>query len=391
MLNIGMSPTLVLRCLARSVNVALFFSTLFGGGQAYAQEPNARLADLPDNSWTLFSHGDVTSPVSIMAYSGGWYDNDNHQFCIFGGGHYNYSGNEVWCFDLSSLQWKILYQADVNTDPPYDGGDQGAYNNFDNERYPGALFSPAGESIENARPMSRHTYDQMEYIGGFGLFMWGGYAWGDSSTPWCDECPDYWRFDFSDSTWTYLYHPGRPSPNEAAGVGASAFSRHDGMLYAKVRNTTWRYDPDGNKWSRIRTRGNPPWSIEGTLEYDPNHRNLYYFGGNYSENHALWKYDIAKRTWTEIAAVNDGPSGGSNNGPGVAYDSNNDVLAVYSGGTMWIYDPAENSWETLRPEHRPTDESYVFGRFRYDPLNNGFWLHAPDNGSHSTWFYRYKN
>lgn len=361
-------------------------------GPAVAEHrPTDLLNDLPDRKWMLVDLGGVTAPLGILAYSGGWYDPDAHQFCIFGGGHYNYSGNEVWCFDIAALKWREMYPADVVTDPPYNGADQGAYNNYDNENYPGALFHPAGEGIADARPMSRHSYDQLEYVNGYGAVAWGGYTWGDSQTPWCNRCMDTWVFNFADAAWTFLYNGKNPSPNEVAGSGASAYSSRDGILFAKVLQETWSYDPKKNTWRKLSTRGNPPWSIEGTLEYDPTHSKLYYFGGNYEVNHTLWEFDIPGRRWQSLQPKGSGPNGESNNGPGLAYDTKNDVLAVYFGGTIWIYDVSAEQWETIRPDVRPTDSSYVFGRFRYDPVNNGFWLHASEDGRHATWFFRYQH
>jgi hypothetical protein len=353
--------------------------------------PTDGLRKLPDNSWTLVDLGGVTAPLGIMAYSGGWYDPDNHQFCLFGGGHFNYSGNEVWCFDIASLTWHEVYPPDAVVLPPYSGADQGPYDNYDNEKYPGALFNPASERIDTAAPVSRHTYDQLEYLAGYGAVLWGGYAWGDPDSPWCTLCRDTWNFTFSDRNWQYLYDGRNPSPNISPGVGASAYSVRDGLLYAKVLRATWAYDPKKNRWSEIRTSGSPPWTIEGTLEYDPVHNKLYFFGGNYEPNHVLWTFDSDKRKWTEVMPEGPAPSGAASSGPGIAYDTQNDVLAVYFGGTIWIYDPSVNTWQEHRPEMRPSDNDYVFGRFRYDPVNNGFWLHVPEQGQHATWFYRYHN
>jgi hypothetical protein len=376
-----------LRC---SISTLLAAAFVFSAGNSEAQMPTPSLNDVGDNTWVMVDKGGVTSSLQMMAYSGGWYDPEHHQFCIFGGGHYNYSGNEVWCFDIAELQWREMYQADVITRPPYEGGDQGAYNNFDNEKFPGALFNPKGESIENARPMSRHTYDSLEHIPGTGAVLWGGIAWGDIDMPWCVRCEDTWAFHFQENRWRYLYNGRNPSPNTSPGVGASAYSVKEGLLYAKVLNETWAYDPERNHWSKIRTSGNPPWSIEGTMESDPVNNYLYFFGGNYETNLELWRYDIAKKRWKRIDADGEGPGEGSNYGPGMAYDVANDSLLIYSAGTIWVYDPSTNSWSTHRPDVRPSDTSYVYGRFRYDPVNQGFWLHAPDGDEHSTWFYRHR-
>jgi hypothetical protein len=370
-----------------SVVMALW---LISAVDSHAHEPTEQLENVADNTWILVDKGSVTSPLGIMAYSGGWYDPENHQFCIFGGGHYNYSGNEVWCFDIESLSWNEMYPPDVLTRAPYDGGDQGAYNNYDNEKYPGALFKPAGESIEAANPAARHTYDQLEYVAGLGAVLWGGIAWGDHDMAWCVQCEDTWAFDYVRARWRYLYDGSNPSPNVSPGVGASAYASRDHRLYAKVLETTWLYDPEKNHWSEVRTRGTPPWTIEGTLEYDPNHHTLYFFGGNYDRNLTLWRFNIEQRHWKALRPDGLGPTGESSSGPGMAYDIHNDVLMIYFGGTLWAYDPDANTWASFRPEVRPSDAGYVFGRFRYDPVNRGFWLHVEDDGEHATWFYRHR-
>jgi hypothetical protein len=361
------------------------------GARADSHEPVESLRDIGDNQWRLIDKGSVSAPLGIMAYSGGWLDRDNYQFCIFGGGHFNYSGNEVWCLDIATLTWNELYEPDVVTEPSYYGNDQTSYSNFNNDEHPGALFHPTGEAIKEARPMSRHTYDQMEYIDGHGLFLWGGFAWGDSDSPWCTECNDSWLFEHESGNWYYLFDGDNPSPNVTAGVGASAYAAGNGLVYAKVLDETWTFDPQGNTWRQLRTSGAPPYTVEGTLEYDPIHDTLYFFGGNYESNYELWRFDIAKRRWQEVAPDGQGPVGSATNGPGMAYDTRNDVLAIYHSGTVWIFDPRSNTWTTNRPPDHPDESDFVFGRFRYDAVNNGFWLHAASDDMHATWFYRYKN
>lgn len=341
------------------------------------------------NSWQRIDQGGVTAPSGILAYSGGWYDSDHHQLCIFGGGHWNYSGNEVWCFDIAQLRWRQLYTADAIVEG---GKYQGAYLNF-NKRYPGALFNPAGEDIADARPMSKHTYDQMEYIPGLGALVWGGYSWGDGSQGWCDSCPDTWAFDFGTQKWLYLYKGNNPSPNGRsgdAGVGSSAYVPADRLLYVVSRGKTWTFTPGTLKWRQLDVSGQPPWSIEATLEYDSKRHSLYFFGGNYPENGQLYHFDIKKRHWQTIKATGTQPGLQANNGPGLAYSPDHDALMLYQSGQLWAYHPAQQHWEKLKTTNNPQDRSYVFGRFRYDPVNKGFWLHNWQDGKHQTWFYRYR-
>ncbi len=356
----------------------------------YSHPPTQSLVNVPDNTWVQVSQGDVTAPANIMSYSGGWYDPQNHQFCIFGGGHWDYSGNEVWCLDIATLSWQEMYAPDVVTTQ---GGDQGAYNNYDNSRYPGALFNPAGESIANANPASKHTYDQMEYVEGLGPVIWGGYAWGDGvTTGWCDMCDDTWAFNFTTTNWQYLYDGTNPSPNTTAGVGASAYSSTSNLLYSLVQGNTWTFNPVNNRWAQINTTGNAPYSIEMTMEYDSKRNVLYTFGGTYPDNPNLYRFDIATSTWTQLSPSGTGPGVNTVRGPGVAYDEANDVLLVYKNGNIWAYNPNDNNWAQYSPTVRPASGGYdPYGRFRYDPINNGAWLHILENGQHTTWFYRFSN
>lgn len=356
----------------------------------YTHPTTPSLNDIPDNTWILINQGGVTAPGNIMSYSGGWYDPQNHQFCIFGGGHWDYSGNEVWCFDIATLTWREMYTPDVVTTQ---SGDQGAYNNYDNVRYPGALFSVAGESISDANPMSKHTYDQMEFVEGLGPVVWGGYSWGDGSTTgWCANCQDTWAFNFTSANWQYLYNGTNPSPNTTPGVGSTAFSIEENLLYVLAQGVTWTFNPADNSWTQLTTNGSAPYSIEMTMEYDSNRNVLYTFGGTWPDNPNLYRFDIASSTWTQLTPDGSGPDTSTVRGPGMAYDMANDVLLIYKSGNIWAYDPNNNSWSQYTPAQRPPADGWdVYGRFRYDPINNGAWYHSMQDNQHTTWFYRFSN
>lgn len=356
-----------------------------------AYQPNTSLNSLGNNSWLQVNQGSVTAHRNIMSYSGGWYDSAFHQFCIFGGGHWDYSGNEVWCFDITNETWSRIYQPDVVVSQ---GGNYGPYYNYDNSSYPGAVFNPAGENIADALPHSKHSYDQMEYVDGLGPIMWGGYSWGDGGQGWCDECNDSWAFNHTGAKWLYLYDGSNPSPNTAAGVGASAYSTTEGLMYVQARWDTWTYNPANNQWTQIPTTGSAPGVLHATMEYDPNRNMFYLFGGDYPVSFALYSFNPSTRVWTQLNPSGTAPSGNNRytSGPGVAFDTFNDVLLVYHSSNIWVYDPDTNNWsKPAVPGNAPTDTDQVYGRFRFDPINNGAWYHGWANGQHTTWFYRYQN
>ena len=125
------------------------------------------------------------------------------------------------------------------------------------------------------------------------------------------------------------------------------------------------------------------------MEYDSNRDVIYNFGGNYPESGKLHRFDIEKFVWEELNPKGDGPGLAAKDGPGLAFDPINDVLLIYNSGQLWAYHPKDDRWEAIKTKTHPQDRGYVFGRFRYDPINKGVWLHNWESNKHTTWFFRY--
>jgi hypothetical protein len=69
---------------------------------------NPSLAAIPDNTWSRVT--DSGPPSGALAYSGMAYDSKHHKLLVFGGGHWDYSGNEIWAFDINTLTWSRMYE-----------------------------------------------------------------------------------------------------------------------------------------------------------------------------------------------------------------------------------------------------------------------------------------
>jgi hypothetical protein len=82
----------------------------------------------------------------VNAWSGGVYDPVLDQLLIWGGGHTDYAGNEVYAFDMGSLTWQRL------TDPYTLIDAVGAVES--SGEYPDAQGNPLPQ-----QPRSRHTYN----------------------------------------------------------------------------------------------------------------------------------------------------------------------------------------------------------------------------------------
>src|SRR3989344_1224004 len=84
-------------------------------------------------------------PGSVMAaWSGGAYDTKRDRLIIWGGGHNDYGGNELYTFTLSTQKWTRIW-----------GPSSGI---------PGSGGSNCPETVGSGDPNSRHTYDGVVYI-----------------------------------------------------------------------------------------------------------------------------------------------------------------------------------------------------------------------------------
>ncbi|MET0591842.1 MAG: hypothetical protein ABW133_04030, partial [Polyangiaceae bacterium] len=88
----------------------------------------------------------------INAWSGAAADIDNNQLYIWGGGHDDYHGNEVYALDLAALRMKRL-----------------------NEPSPASAIVGCDDKYTDGLPSSRHTYDGLAFLPGEkALFAFGG-------------------------------------------------------------------------------------------------------------------------------------------------------------------------------------------------------------------------
>lgn len=332
------------------------------------------LDDLVDNSWVeIATPGNMDS--GILAYSGMAIDSANQKVLVFGGGHFDYWGNEIWSLDIPTLQWTKMY----NSDPRPDTLPSSAFK----AAYPGAVFNPSSESLSDARPLSRHAYDTVEFLDAHGvMFTAGTYTWGEGGYSYCWKCNDAWTYNVRTNLWTYRNRNGVPETEGAAAAYDSASDK----LYLITGRETHRYDPAADTWTQVSTNGSPSGAIEIVGEYDSKRGRIYVFGGEYPDNNELWSLDIGTRTWTRLSPSGTAPPRGG--GYGAAYDSVNDVLLVVKNG-LWAYDPGANSWRRMNAPSSVPLSGRVHGDFKYDANKNVAILVAVAGAGVETWAYRF--
>ena len=291
-----------------------------------------------------------TGPDSILStWSSAAFDSKRNQLIVWGGGHADYSGNELYAFDLKTLRWKRLTNPSRNVGGKVDSG-----------------YYPDG------KPRSRHTYDYLEYIpppfdrfcscGGAALYPRGGI-----------EVKNVDCFNFNKKKWE------RMQDTPAYSIGALS-------AYDPVKNEIWvhsvgnvdlfaKYIPGRNKWKAYGSRGGNSWiDYEYNAEIEPEKR-LFVAVGHGS---VLVKKLGSGGSFRELK-MRGSVSIQKADSPGLAYDPKLKKLVAWSGGAnLYILDLKNKTWTKQRPaksnRHIPpkATEVGIFGRFRYVPAYDIF-------------------
>jgi len=357
-----------------------------------------QLIEMPADSWyeapgtamrevcvpdSVGVRGVVGCEAVISAWSGGAYDSTHHRMWIWGGGHNDYWGNELYAFNLRTGRWSR--ETEPSEIPA--GGDPAAFLNRD--------------PLPDGRPAARHTYDGLEYLPDRGaLFAHGGSRALDGNAT-----ARTWFFD--DAGWRM----GADGPGGYA--LASAYDAEGHQLFVHAAEAFFRYDLDADAWSPLPGFDVAPlwprYAVSGdkTGAID-SRRRLYWSVG--SGQFFVW--DIARSevvtdawistggsTYSNAEQVRDYPdqrveSGGGNvfdaPAPGFAYDSAADAFVAWpNAGAPWILDLTSLRWSMGSAEGAPTSHASggTYGRWRYLPEYNVFILvNAVDE---NVWFYKH--
>lgn len=148
--------------------------------------------------------GNPTPDAIIKAWSSFAWDSKRSNLMLFGGGHANYRGNEMYIWEGSTRKWT-----------------RGSLPSAMVEVIPGSLVFNAIDGARNA-PASAHTYDNSLYLPIVDRFItFGGAA--DNTGGW------YETFDTNlgkrRPTGPYLFDPNRADPDKVGGTTGSNVKR----------------------------------------------------------------------------------------------------------------------------------------------------------------------
>jgi len=288
-----------------------------------------------------------SGPSSVMdAWSGGAYDSKRDRLIVWGGGHMDYSGNEVYVFDINTLVWTRLDEpSNPITENPPDGR------------------NPDG------RPASRHTYNYLQYAPNVDRFFSLGFsaAYGAPSTD--GHQVDAYNFD------TLSWSPKATKPNNGTSIGAiSAYDSGTGLLWqhGALSGELASYNPVNNTWSSYTS--SLFLEYYATAAIDPTRHIMVAVGGN-----QFYVWDLNNPNADPTSPSTTGPNLKTSQSPGFVYDPVSDKFVGWDGGSsVYVLDADTWTWTQVGPAGDNTvtptsaETRGTNGRFRYIPSKNAF-------------------
>ncbi len=329
----------------------------------WAALANTEMSSIAYNGPLVAEIAAVTGPQSVIgAWGGAAFDTKADQLILWGGGHENYAGNEVYAFNLDTLQWSLLDQ-------------------------PSSLAGYNGSGIlSDGTPVSRHTYGGMTYLPNVDqVFAEGGADW-----PTGGYDTHTWGFDPHTGTWS------RGSDAPSSGYGnIAAYDPTTGHVWLETAGTHGflsEYNPLTKTWIAHGTENSTPLSIYASGAIDPIDHELVAVGHGQI---AVWDLNASRNIDYTTPVTTGDASLEQVNSPGFVWDSKANLFVGWGGGTtIYTLDPKTWHWEThtavvdggaAPPEPAGTG---TFGRFQYVPskdefvlvndINQDVYLYKPD-------------
>lgn len=284
----------------------------------------------------------VQGPAAVVdAWSGGAYDPVRRRMLVWGGGHSDYCGNELYAFDLQKLRWLRLTEPSL---PPYNR-----------------------DPLSDGRPVSRHTYDGLQFITHADR-LW---AYGGSRAYDGEVTRLTWVFDVARERWTNMAPRDGFSPG--AGHAANLSSAYDPVsrrIFMRDPMFLYAYEFDTNSWHRLKDWAHSWGQQRGVV--DPGRRLYFTIGsGEFQVYDITGNSDVSDRWAAEGGAhIVRAPA------PGVDYDAKADALVAWAGGDVRVFDLEGRAWSRKSGRGAPAAQNPngTFGRFRYVPEYNVFVL-----------------
>ena len=309
--------------------------------------------EIPNTKMDTVKPNPVPDPGGIGAVMGAWggaaLDTKRNRLIVWGGGHTDYSGNEIYVFDLATLMWSRI--TDPSPFPPGDGN-----NGNDEVQHP------------DGAPISRHSYNYIAYVPdpvdrffvGGGAGIWSSGQFEDTNT---------YLFDFESLEWE------TKSTAPVAYIAAFCAVAADGRVWqhgAGPASSLAVYDATDDTWTSHADDGG--WFNYGyTCDIDTARNRLLAIG---SDKTLSWDLNNPNQTVATLQTSGDREMESAES-PGLVYHPGSDRLIAWNGGSsVHALDLDTNVWtkiDTTGPvSPGEATRNGTFGRFRYSPTSDLF-------------------
>ena len=300
-------------------------------------------------------NGGISGPPSVIyKWNGAAFD--GRRWWFHGGGHSDYSGNEVYQFDFGSLSWSRL----TNPSP----------------MHPVTPENKCPDTVDGT-PLSGHTYDGFVYVPKTRtVFLWPSVLF----------CPPYngqggpvgiWEFNPDTRKWTARVRPTQSFYYKTAVDPVS------GNVLVHTLTRLYEFDPVTGKTGRISPEGR--WADTGNMEYDPKRKTIWMIRSALLAADNSSPLGIGRMEQVAPAPEIDG--GGI---PGMALHPQRDLLVFWGGGRrVATFDPNGRRYDLYPNGRGPAPApagAGVYSKWVYIPAVDAF--AGYNNLGQGVWLYR---
>lgn len=294
------------------------------------------------------------NPVNIVqAWSGATVDTKRNRLLVWGGGHSDYWGNEVYALDLSTLSIKRII------DPS-----------------PVTSQSNCSSALPDGTPVSRHTYGGLTYIGHADRM----FATGGSMAPCGSADMATWTYDFTALKWQKVLSGSSLTLSYGFMAAYDALTKN---VFVKDRSDFYSYSLETNKYTKLNSSTQDV-SLYFSAALDTKRRKFVMVGDG-----VVRVIDLATNQMSTMATSN-APGALSQSSPGIAYDPVADRIVVWSGGSnVYALNMDTKVWTQVATNPGPTSAAPsegTFGRWAYIPQYGVFVL--VNNIDQNAWAFR---
>jgi hypothetical protein len=318
------------------------------------------LVNMPANTWVQIpnTHLNSVAPSGwsanvIDAWGGAALDTKRNRLIVWGGGHNDYYGNELYVYEIDNERWVRLTNPTTN-------------------------YATCSDNNSDGTPVSRHTYGGLAYIESADRFFGiGG----------CPGCPNggcglnkTWTYDFANSRWQNM-SPTGTIPGTCCG-DVCAYDPSTGKIYfgdsgawacGSSKYGLYVYNSSTNTWTKLTSD-----MFIGAMDIDTKRHALLSLGP-VSGYDSTWvtSFDLNLASPTRVKWATSRGNNQVNTRNDLAYDPASDKYVVWDGTLVWTLDPVTKSWASLNPAGGPPNNvagvtNGVYGRWRYVPKVNAF-------------------